>query len=123
MNVGKVRQVGRVYLHYRPDHDERPIGPGCRHIAQEHQVHPLVDDTEISKTRAWNVFQIGRHIARTTRLLKMLRIHCGGKQVDIIMTAPPGFMQAATTGEHHVCQSEQLLFQPFQPAVGEIERG
>ena len=115
VDVGALRQAGRIDLHDRSDHYEMPIGPEARGLADEADVHALVDDAEEAEPRMRDVRLILRlRRAHAARLGEMIELDARREWVHAVVAAALGFVETHAAGEDEIGLREQLLLQREQ---------
>ena len=123
MEVGALRQIGRIDLHDRPEDDDRPIGLRIRESRDEVQIHALVDDSVEAEPRPADAGLVGGPFGDRSRLVEMGAVDAGGEGVDVGVAVLLGLVEAVAPGEDHVGSLEQLSLERGQLGRGEAEVG
>src|SRR3954451_13192952 len=108
MKVRAARQIRRVYLDDRADHDELPIGPQGGDAVEQLHIHALVYDSKETETRARDGGLVRRLLIDEPRLREVRRVNAAGKRMDVVVLVALGFVEALPAGEDHIGALEQL---------------
>lgn len=90
MDIGAPGQIFRRNLDDRPHHNERPGRSGLSDLAQQVDVHALIDHAVKSEARMRQP-RLVRGIARGRGVREVRAVNAGGEGVDIAVAAPLGF--------------------------------
>ena len=107
MNIGALRQTGRVDLYHRPHHHQLPVRPRVRHGGEQVDIEALIDDAEKSQPRVAGGILGGVAEGTIERFAEMRGIDAAREAVCIRMPLPLRFVQTGSAREHQVGHSQQ----------------
>jgi hypothetical protein len=118
-----MRQIGRVDLHDRPNHHDRPFGMGIGNRRDHLQVHALVDHAVEAEARPRQRALIVRSCVHGTSPREMRTVDARRERVDVRMAVLLRLVEAVAAGEDHVGAVDQLLLERQQLGRREAEVG
>jgi hypothetical protein len=120
VDVGPLRQRGRVDLHHRAHHHDLPVGMGVGQRGDEPQVQPFVDHAVVAQAR---MGQGGLRRMIGGLLREVRGVDAARKTMHVGMPAALGFIQARPAGEDQVGRLEQYVLALHQLARRVAEGG